>query len=178
MKYRSPITGNNLIRWEAKMWRSFGMLVAAMIVITSRVSAQVGGNLAAFPPVDLYLDITTTPEGPVVTPEEIELVTGQYYRLNVTSEGDPDWRLELPDLLQNSHLRVLTISGVEVHLQGMVFRAIEFDSPGTASFSFVPIRPGAYAFTVGDNPIALGLPAGQAGVQAPDRRAEGRFIVR
>jgi hypothetical protein len=140
--------------------------------------AQVGGNLAGGRPVDLHLSITTTPTGPVVSPTEFELNTGKYYRLNTTSQGDPDWRLEWPDLLQNSHLRVLTISGIEVHLQAMVFRAIEFDTPGTASFSFTPIRPGTYTFTVGDNPIALGLPAGQAGVQNPGRRAEGRFIVR
>ncbi len=44
----------------------------------------------------------------------------------------------------------------------MVFRAIKFDQAGTAAFAFVPIRPGTYRFTVGDNPIALGLPAGQA----------------
>jgi hypothetical protein len=140
--------------------------------------AQVGGNLAAFPPVDLALAIKTTPSGPVVTPAEFTLVTGEYYRLTVTSEGAPDWRLELPDLLQNSHLRVVTIGGIEVHLQGMVFRAIEFDQAGTAALSFVPIRPGTYRFTVGDNPIALGLPAGQAGVQDPQRRAEGRFVVK
>jgi hypothetical protein len=84
----------------------------------------------------------------------------------------------MADLLQNSHVRVVTIAGIEVHLQGMVFRAIEFDQAGTASFSFVPIRPGTYAFTVGDNPIALGLPAGQAGVQDPRRRAEGRVVVK
>ena len=150
----------------------------ALVSWAAPAYAQVGGNLAAFPPVELKLSITTTPSGPVVTPAEFELITGEYYRLNVTSEGDPDWRLELPDLLQNSHLRVVTISGIEVHLQGMVFRAIEFDYAGTASFAFVPIRPGIYRFTVGDNPIALGLPAGQAGVQDPSRRAEGRFIVK
>jgi hypothetical protein len=142
-------------------------------------SAQVGGgNLAAFPPVELKLAINTTASGPVVSPVEFELMTGKYYRLTVTSQGDPDWRLELPDLLQNSHLRVLTIAGIEVHLQGMVFRAIEFDQAGTAAFSFVPIRPGTYRFTVGDNPIALGLPAGQAGIQNPERRADGRFVVK
>jgi hypothetical protein len=140
--------------------------------------AQVGGNLTGGRPIDLYLSITTTPAGPVVSPTEFELTTGKYYRLNTTSQGDPDWRLELPDLLQNSHLRIVTINGIEVHLQGMVFRAIEFDTPGTASFSFTPLRAGTYKFTVGDNPIALGLPAGQAGVQNPGRRAEGRFIVK
>jgi hypothetical protein len=153
-------------------------LTLSLLLLSPVIALAQGGNLAAYPPIDLQLRITTTAQGPVVSPVEFELVTGRYYRLQVTSEGDPDWRLELPDLLQNSHLRVLTINGIEVHLQGMVFRAIEFDEPGTAAFSFVPIRPGTYAFTVGDNPLALGLPVGQAGVQNPERRAEGRFIVR
>ena len=160
---------------ERARWAIIGVL---MVMSGRLVDAQVGGNLAAFPPVDLALAIKTTLAGPVVSPAEFTLITGEYYRLTITSEGDPDWRLELPDLLQNSHLRVVTISGIEVHLQGMVFRAIEFDQAGTASFSFVPIRPGTYLFTVGDNPIALGLPAGQAGVQDPQRRAEGRFVVK
>jgi hypothetical protein len=162
--------------------RIAGMSVVCLLVAVQgsvpRVQAQPGGNLAAFPPVDLRLSITTTPSGPVVSPTEFQLVTGKYYRFIVTSEGDPDWRLELADLLQNSHLRVVTIAGIEVHLQGMVFRAIEFDQAGAASFSLVPIRPGTYRFTVGDNPIALGLPAGQAGIQDPKRRAEGRFVVK
>ena len=163
--------------------RTIATAAALVVLVTlsgavEPTHAQGGGNLAAFPPTDLHLSITTTPKGPVVSPVQFELVTGKYYRLRVTSQGDPDWRLELPDLLQNSHLRVLTIAGIEVHLQGMVFRAIEFDQAGTAEFSFVPIRPGTYRFTVGDNPIALGLPAGQAGVQNPDRRAEGRFVVK
>jgi len=153
-------------------------MVAGLGLTLVQVQAQIGGNLAIGRPMDLYLRITTTPAGPVVSTTEFELTAGRYYRLNVTSEGDPDWRLELPDLLQNSHLRVVTINGIEVHLQALAFRAIEFDTPGTASFSFMPIRPGTYTFTVGDNPIALGLPAGQAGVQDPKRRAEGRFIVK
>jgi len=154
------------------------LMVAGLGLTLVQVQAQIGGNLAIGRPMDLYLRITTTPAGPVVSTTEFELTAGRYYRLNVTSEGDPDWRLELPDLLQNSHLRVVTINGIEVHLQALAFRAIEFDTPGTASFSFMPIRPGTYTFTVGDNPIALGLPAGQAGVQDPKRRAEGRFIVK
>jgi len=150
---------------------ALGLTMLAVIAVAQ-------GNLAAGPPLDLKLTITTTANGPVVSPTTFELITGKYYRLNITSEGDPDWRVELPDLLQNSHLRVVTINGIEIHLQGMVFRAIEFDTPGTVSFSFTPIRPGTYAFTVGDNPAAMGLPIGQAGVQAPGRRAEGQFVVK
>ncbi|MFM1896370.1 MAG: hypothetical protein RLZZ385_1444 [Pseudomonadota bacterium] len=154
------------------------ILVMALSAIASASFAQVGGSLIEFPPLDIELQITETADGkPMLDVEEIHLVTGEYYRLNITSTGQTDWRLELADLLQNSHLRVVTINGIEVHLQAMVFRAIEFDQPGTASFSFTPIAPGTYRFTVGRNPIAQGLERGQAGVQEADRRAEGLFVV-
>ena len=137
------------------------------------------GNLAAFPPEDFYLQIDETEDGkPVIDVEEFHLVTGNYYRFNITSSGETDWRLELPELLANSHLRILTVNdGIEIQLQAMVFRAIEFDEPGKVSFSFVPIRPGTYSFTIGRNPIAQGLAAGTEGVQEEEFRAEGRFIV-
>ena len=123
--------------WQLPRWRT-----------VAQAQAQVG-NLAGGRPFDLSLKITATLTGPVVSPAEFELTTGKYYRLNVTSEGEPDWRLELPDLLQNSHLRIVAINGIEVHLPALVFRAIEFDTAGTASISFTPIRPGTYRFTVG-----------------------------
>lgn len=156
-------------RWLAVLW----------LCCLSPALGQVGGSLAEFPPVDINLEILESADGrPRLSATEIRLVTGEYYRLNVTSSGQTDWRLELPELLQNSHLRLLRINGgIEIHLQSMVFRAIEFDEPGTVSLSFTPIIPGTYAFTIGRNPIAQGLPRGQAGVQELDRRAEGRFLV-
>ncbi|HUF76418.1 MAG TPA: hypothetical protein VMM35_09070, partial [Longimicrobiales bacterium] len=42
--------------------------------------AQVGGDLTAFPPVDLYLEVTTSRDGPVLSQTEYDLVTGEYYR--------------------------------------------------------------------------------------------------
>lgn len=136
--------------------------------------AQVGGNLAKFPPVDLRIDITNGPEGkPVLTPAELKMTTGDYYRLTVSSDGagkdqrgDPlARRVELNEFLANVHLRILTIHGIEVHLQGMSFRAIELDEKGEASFTFVPIRPGDYPVYVGPNPFGLGRPVGEQGVQ-------------
>lgn len=166
--------------WQRHVSGSFLLTLSVWLstVLPTIAYAQVGGSLIQFPPVDLSLQITETADGtPVLDQTEIRLVTGEYYRLNVTSTGQTDWRLELADLLQNSHLRVVTINGIEVHLQALAFRAIEFDEPGTASFSFTPIAPGTYSFTVGRNPIAQGLVRGQAGVQEADRRAEGRFVV-
>ena len=125
---------------------------AALALAAATARAQVGGNLAAGPPLDIHLEIATTPDGPSLSAAELDLVTGEYYRLNVTSDGVEPWRLEVDDLLRNSHLRIVTINGIEVHLQAMAFRAIEFDVAGTTQFSFTPIRTGTFEFTVGDVP--------------------------
>lgn len=150
------------------------LLVAAtlgLVLAPATPLAQVGGNLAAGPPIELRLDIATGPDGPLLSVPEFELVTGEYYRLNVTSDGLETWRLEVDELLRNAHLRLVAISGIEVHLQGLAFRGIEFDIAGTARFSFTPIRTGAFTFTVGDTPSTARRRGGAR------RVARGRFIV-
>jgi hypothetical protein len=47
---------------------------------------------------------------------------------------------------------------------------------GSGRFSFVPIRPGTYDLHVGNVPLAVGRPAGAAGVQAAGRHVLGRFM--
>jgi len=142
--------------------------------LAGAADGQVGGNLASLPPIDLRIDITNGPDGkPILRPAELKMITGDYYRLTLSSDGkgrdsrgDPlARRVELNEFLANIHLRILTIQGVEVHLQGLSFRAIEFDEKGEAAFTFVPIRPGDYPVYVGPNPFGLGRPAGEQGVQ-------------
>jgi hypothetical protein len=153
-------------------------IAALALMLACGANAQVGGNLAAYPPVDLALEIKTSAEGaPVLSKSEFKLVTGEYYRFTVKSDGGKVWRVEVPDLLQNSHLRVVTISDVEVHLQSLVFRALEFDKAGTASFAFTPIRPGTYQLYVGNDPYSVGRPIGEAGVQPGAKTAFAKFIV-
>jgi hypothetical protein len=157
------------------------------LAFAGAAQAQVGGNLAQYPPVDVRFDITTAPDGkPVVTPARIELVTGDYYRLTLSSDGQGKdargeplaRRVELNQFLANIHLRILTISGIEVHLQGMSFRAVELDEKGEASFTFTPIRPGDYQVYVGPNPFGLGRPAGEQGVQDDPKVAFATISVK
>ncbi len=149
-----------------------GLLVG--LVLAGAAAGQVGGNLAGFPPIDLRIDIRNGPGGkPVLDPAKLNLVTGDYYRLTLSSDGlgkdergDPlARRVELDEFLANIHLRILTIDGIEVHLQGLSFRALELDEKGEVSFSFVPIRPGDYRVYVGPNPFSVGRPVGEQGVQ-------------
>ena len=159
------------------------MVVATGLTIVPAVTqAQVGGNLARSPSIDLFLEITTGPDGePVLSADEFQLITGDYYRLNINCPDVTDdwagWRVEVSDLLQNSHLRIVSVGDMEIHLQGLIFRAIECDEAGSARFSFVPIRPGTYDLYVGNVPAAVGRPVGEAGVQTEGTYVLGRFIV-
>jgi hypothetical protein len=161
-----------------------GTTAAALILVMlpNLADAQVGGNLAAGPPIDLFLEITTSPDGePILSQDEFELVTGEYYRFNISCPDVTDdysgWRIEVTGLLANSHLRVVSVGDIEIHLQGLTFRAIECDEVGSARFSFVPIRPGAYDLDVGNVPIVAGRPIGEAGVQGTGKHLRGRFVV-
>lgn len=156
--------------------------VLALTLSPATMQAQVGGNLAAPPPLDIFLEVTTGADGaPILSAMEFQLTTGEYYRFNYSCPDVKDdltgWRLEVTGLLANSHLRVVSIGDVEVHLQGMTFRAIECDEAGAARFSFAPIRPGTYDLYVGSVPSAVGRPVGEAGVQTEGNFVIGRFIV-
>jgi hypothetical protein len=84
----------------------------------------------------------------------------------------------MPELLRNSHLRLVTVGDIEIHLQGLSFNAIECDEVGSAHVSFVPIKPGSYQLYVGNVPSALGRPIGEAGLQSEGEFVFGRFIVK
>jgi hypothetical protein len=154
----------------------------ALVMMSASTHGQVGGNLAAGPPADVFLEIATSPDGePVLSAREFKLTTGEYYRFNISCPDVADdvvgWRVEVTDLLSNSHLRVVSVGDIEVHLQGLTFRAIECDEIGSARFSFVPIRPGTYDLYVGNVPAAVGRPVGETGVQNKGHYVLGRFIV-
>ena len=154
------------------------LLVTLISLFGCLANAQVGGSLMEFPPQELYLEITQDEEGrPHISQDEFKITTGDLYRLHISSTGFSDWRIEMDELLLNSHLRVLDVDGIEIHLQSMSFRAIEFDEPGNIWMSFVAIRPGNYKFTIARNPRIQGFPRGTEGVQEPEKRTEGRFIV-
>ncbi len=151
-------------------------------LIGVNVTAESLGNLAQYPPTPKQLTITTSEDGsPVIEPSIIELDSGNYYRLTVSCpdvKGDlSGWRLELPRLLNNAHLRLVSVGDMEIHLQGLSFNAIECDEVGSATISFVPIKPGTYEFYVGNVPLAVGRPMGESGAQVSCKSIYGKFLV-
>ena len=164
-------------------------LILAILMLSTTFSpdmlsakAESLGNLAKYPPIRKTLTVSSSADGmPRLAPTEMRLLSGRYYRLSIEC---PDvqtdlsgWRLEMPKLLNNAHLRLVTIGDIEVHLQGLSFNAIECDEIGSADVSFVPIRPGQYPIYVGNVPLAVGKPIGESGVQREGKYVFGRIIV-
>ena len=163
-----------------RMYR-FSFLISLTLSL-SIISEESLGNLAQYPPLGKDIIITTSEDGsPVLDPKEISLVTGQYYRLNINCPDVKDdltgWRIEMPELLRNSHLRLVTVGDIEIHLQGLSFNAIECDEVGSAHVSFVPIKPGIYQLYIGNVPSVLGRPIGEAGIQKKGKSVFGRVLV-
>ena len=159
------------------------LLAAVVIILLSQPSvAKSLGNLAQYPPIPKTLTVTTADDGtPVIKPAEIVFESGRYYRLTIECPDVRDdlrgWRIEMPQLLSNAHLRLVTIGDIEVHLQGLSFNAIECDEIGAAHVSFVPIKPGVYQLYVGNVPLALGRPMGEAGIQRTGKYVFGQLRV-
>jgi hypothetical protein len=156
--------------------------MAAEMAERKPVQTQSLGNLAQYPPRAIDITITTARDAmPVLHPKVIRLLSGRYYRLTIHCpdvRGDLlGWRFEMPGLLNNSHLRLVTVGDIEIHLQGLSFNAIECDEIGSAHVSFVPIKPGTYPLYVGNVPLALGRPIGESGVQAKGKSVFGQFVV-
>ena len=158
------------------------LFATAILTNTNTARAESRGNLAKYPPIRTELTITTAKDGmPKLAPRDIRLFSGRYYRLKINCpdvQGDlSGWRVEMPELLNNSHLRLVTVGDIEVHLQGLSFNAIECDEIGAAYVSFVPIKPGNYPLYVGNVPLAVGRPIGESGVQAKGKFVFGRIVV-
>lgn len=137
--------------------RAFGGLVAAALMLAP-AAALAEGNLAADGE-DLTLEINTIDLK--FSQAEWQLETGQYYRIDITSDGNEEISVVAPELWRNSWINQIVVNDLEVKSYGLY--SIEFDGEGTFNISFVPIRPGEYEIYV-------------PGYE--DRGLKGKFIVK
>lgn len=149
-----------------------GALALAMLpglALAQDDRVQESGVLGSPPPQDIFLEVTTGENGePVLDGTEFALVLGGYYRFNFVCPDAVDdttgFHFESPDLMDNMHLRVVSVGDIELYMQGLSFNAIECDEPGSARFSFHPMRAGTYDFLVRDQ-------------SDPPQQVIGQFVV-
>lgn len=126
------------------MKKLLGAAVLAAAIAAPTYGVQAAGNLASQA---TQIQIDMSGREMTMTPNEIPLETGKYYRLTVTSDGIEEFMFRAPDLWRNAWINQVTINDIEVHANGSIW-GIEFDAAGEAVITFVPIRPGDYQFFV------------------------------
>jgi len=132
------------------------------------------GRIGLGAPRDIMLEVSAGDDGAIMlSNDRFELELGGYYRLNLVCADDGAYSFTADDLIKNAHLRILSVGTIEAYLQGMSFRALECDGAGSVRFSFHPMRPGEFAFTI-RNADAGFVPEMNSGA---DQLAQGVFVV-
>lgn len=122
------------------------MVIPVLAGLALPTVAVAEGSLAKPPASVLQLDITGKP-GAVAT-STIDVETGKYYRLSITSDGGDEVLFTSPALFDAIYLNQIVIDGAEVKMFGTGFKGVEVGQEGKnkVDISFVAIKPGDYAF--------------------------------
>jgi hypothetical protein len=89
--------------------------------------------------------ITLSSGKPLVeTPYELE--SGKYYRLPINADGSAELAISGAEFFRNVWIDEVVINEIEVRPLGV--DSIEFDDEGTATITFVTIRPGRFVLRI------------------------------
>ncbi|AXC50310.1 hypothetical protein DRW48_11935 [Paracoccus suum] len=88
----------------------------------------------------------TLASGKPVAGAPYRLKSGGYYRIEVSADGSAELALSGGDFFRAIWVNEVVINDIEIRPMGL--HSLEFDDAGTATISFVAIRPGSYALSV------------------------------
>ena len=92
------------------------------------------------------LEPITLSSGQPLASAPYELEAGKYYRLPIHADGTAEIAIEGPDFFRNVWVDEVVVNDIEVRPLGVA--SLEFDDEGTATISFVTIRPGSFALRI------------------------------
>ena len=132
----------------------YGSLAAIVVTLTcGEANAQAGlltGGATELEPITLS-------SGQPLTAAPYELEAGKFYELPINSDGTAEIALEGPSFFRNVWVNEVVINDIEIRPLGI--ESLEFDDEGTATISFVTIRPGTFILripnTTGDSQQAV-----------------------
>ncbi|HEX2257357.1 MAG TPA: hypothetical protein VHG92_11775 [Afifellaceae bacterium] len=76
-----------------------------------------------------------------------ELEAGKYYRLEIEADGTAELAIGGPEFFRNVWVNEIVIEDIEIRPMGGI-DSIEFDAAGTATITFIPIRPGRFELRI------------------------------
>jgi hypothetical protein len=92
------------------------------------------------------LEPITLSSGQPLASAPYELEAGKYYELPINADGTAEIAIEGPDFFRNVWVDEVVINDIEVRPLGLA--SLEFDDEGTATISFVTIRPGRFILRI------------------------------
>jgi hypothetical protein len=118
------------------------LTIAGLLLSGGEVRAQAGlltGGATELEPITLS-------SGQPLAKAPYELEAGKYYELAITADGTAEIAVEGPDFFRNVWVNEVVINDIEVRPLGI--DSLEFDDEGTATISFVTIRPGQFTLRI------------------------------
>jgi hypothetical protein len=129
------------------------LTIAALLVSGGEVLAQAGLLTGGA----IELEPITLSSGQPLAAAPYELESGKFYELPINADGTAEIALAGPDFFRNVWVNEVVINDIEVRPLGI--ESLEFDDEGTATISFVTIRPGRFTLripnTTGDTQQAV-----------------------
>jgi hypothetical protein len=92
------------------------------------------------------LEPITLSSGQPLASAPYELEAGKFYELPIQADGTAEIALEGPSFFRNVWVNEVVINDIEVRPLGV--ESLEFDDEGTATISFVTIRPGQFILRI------------------------------
>jgi hypothetical protein len=92
------------------------------------------------------LEPITLSSGQPLAKAPYELESGKYYRIDINADGSAELAVEGKQFFRNVWVDEVIINEIEVRPLGV--DSLEFDDEGTATISFVTIRPGTFELRV------------------------------
>jgi hypothetical protein len=122
----------------------YGLLatITAVALLCGEARAQAGlltGGATELEPITLS-------SGQPVASAAYELEAGKYYSLDINADGSAELALSGPEFFRNVWVDEVIINDIEVRPLGL--DSLEFDDEGTATISFVTIRPGSFTLRI------------------------------
>jgi hypothetical protein len=121
---------------------ALALAALAVPLLSGAALAQAGlltGGAAELAPITLS-------SGQPLTSAPYELEAGKYYRLPIEADGTAEIAIEGPEFFRNVWVDEVVINDIEVRPLGVA--SLEFDDEGTATISFVTIRPGTFILRI------------------------------
>jgi len=78
--------------------------------------------------------------------EDVTLESGAYYELVITADGSAELAIEGPSFFRAIWMNEIVINDIEI--RPMAIDSLEFDAAGTASISFVAVKPGRHVIRI------------------------------